>query len=400
MKILNKLRRSTNQGVFIPEIDGLRFFAIITVVLFHLNTSYSRSYTPLTPGLTLPESSLPDLSWYFKRLDLGVKVFFAISGFILSLPFLKHYLLGFRRVDVGDYFLRRLKRLEPPFLISLFVLYLFRSLSSLPGLDHPWLSLVASVFYSHIFVFGSPNPINPVTWSLETEAQFYLIVPLLFWILFKRKSRFFSLFLILLLIIGSIYSRLYIHFSQLNHIKHSIPVYLSNFLMGTVIAWMYLSYPKFFSRRHLAFDLLGLFSWWLMFVSYKPQYYPEYNACFNFSILLFFIAVFKGRMFNAFFTWQPVYTIGGMCYSIYLLHYAFFYAVVPITSKWTKALPYQEGLWLQALILVPVLLVFTSVFYLLVEKPCMDKHWPTKALTWLKSRLPIASVSERPAHRG
>jgi peptidoglycan/LPS O-acetylase OafA/YrhL len=105
-------------------------------------------------------------------------------------------------------------------------------------------------------------------------------------------------------------------------------------------------------------------------------------------------------MFNAFFTWQPVYTIGGMCYSIYLLHYAFFYAVVPITSKWTKALPYQEGLWLQALILVPVLLVFTSVFYLLVEKPCMDKHWPTKALTWLRSRLPIASVSERPAHRG
>lgn len=398
--MLNELKRSTNQGVFIPEIDGLRFFAIITVVLFHLNTSYGRTYPPLNPGITMLDISMPALSWYFKRLDMGVKVFFAISGFILSLPFLRHYLLGQRRVEVGDYFLRRLKRLEPPFLISLFLFFFLRALSPLPSLEKPWLSMLAGIFYSHVIAFGESNPINPVTWSLETEAQFYLIVPVLFWILFRRSQRWFSLVLLLLLIVGSIYFREYVQLRQMDHLMHSLPVYLSNFLMGTAFAWLYLSYPKFFSTRHIAGDLLGVFSWWLMFRFYKPQTLPVFNAYFNISILFFFIAVFKGKIFNAFFTWQPVYTIGGMCYSIYLLHYAFFVTVTPFTATWTKSLPYQQGLWLQILILLPVMLVFASIFYLLVEKPCMDKNWPTKALTWLKNRLSIASGSERPAHRG
>lgn len=398
--MLNVLKRSTNQGVFIPEIDGLRFFAIITVVLFHLNTSYGRTFPPIARGVTILDVTMPGLSWYVKRFDLGVKVFFAISGFILSLPFLRHYLLGQRRVEVGDYLLRRLKRLEPPFLISLFLLFVFRSLSHLPELEHPWLSMLAGIFYSHVIAFGESNPINPVTWSLETEAQFYLIVPVLFWFLFRRPERWLSWILLLLMVAGSIFFREFAQLRQLSHFMHSLPAYLSNFLMGTAFAWLYLTYPKFFSTRHVAGDLLGVFSWWLMFRFYKPQFIPEFNAYFNISILLFFIAVFKGRLFNAFFTWQPVYTIGGMCYSIYLLHYAFFSAVTPITAKWTKTLPYLHGLCLQILILMPAMLVVTSVFYLLVEKPCMDKHWPTKALTWLKSRLPIASVSERPAHRG
>jgi peptidoglycan/LPS O-acetylase OafA/YrhL len=400
MKMLNVLKRSTNQGVFIPEIDGLRFFAIITVALFHLNTSYDRTYVPSGQGLKMLNDNMPLLSWYFRRLDLGVKVFFAISGFILSLPFLRHYMLGHRRVEVGDYFLRRLKRLEPPFLISLFLFFFLRSLSPLPSLEHPWGSLLAGIFYSHVIAFGESNPINPVTWSLETEAQFYLIVPVLFWMLFKRKQRWLSLVLLLLLFLGSVYLRRYVHYSQLNHIMNSLPVYLSNFLVGTAFAWLYLSYPRFFSTRHLAGDLLGIFSWWLMFSYYKPQYLPGFNVLFNISILLFFIAVFKGKIFNAFFTWQPVYTIGGMCYSIYLLHYAFFSALIPITAKWTKSLPYHQGLGLQVLIIMPVMLVVTSIFYLLVEKPCMDKHWPSKALAWIKNFLSIPSGSRHPAQKG
>ncbi|MBM3442951.1 MAG: acyltransferase [Bacteroidetes bacterium] len=400
MKMLSHLRRSTNQGVFIPEIDGLRFFAIMTVVLFHLNTTYGRTFPPVGQGLTMMDVSIPELSWYFRRFDLGVKVFFAISGFILSLPFLKHYLLGHKRVDVGDYFLRRLKRLEPPFLISLTLLFFLRMISSMPDLEQPWLSLLAGIFYSHVLAFGISNPINPVTWSLETEAQFYIIVPLLFWVLFMQTKRWMSLMLMLVLMVGSIYFRRFVHLSQLAHLAHSVPVYLSNFLIGTAFAWLFLSYPRFFSSRHLAFDLMGIFSWWLMFRFYKPQFHPEYNAYFNLSIFLFFIAVFKGHLFNTFFTWQPVYTIGGMCYSIYLLHYAFFIVVIPLTAEWTQTLPYHLGLLLQSLLLLPVMLIGASIFYMLIEKPCMDKHWPDKVRAWLNARLSKNNHHAHPAHRG
>ena len=60
-------------------------------------------------------------------------------------------------------------------------------------------------------------------------------------------------------------------------------------------------------------------------------------------------------------------------------------------------MPYFQGLCLQTLILLPAMLLVSSVFYLLVEKPCMDKHWPEKAFRWLKSRLPAGSGHERPS---
>lgn len=86
-----KLSRKTNYIHFIPEIDGLRFFAIATVVIFHLNTAFSREV-----GLTVERSiellggkNAFSLGGILIRLDLVVKVFFAITGFILALPFLK-----------------------------------------------------------------------------------------------------------------------------------------------------------------------------------------------------------------------------------------------------------------------------------------------------------------------
>ena len=52
----------------------------------------------------------------------GVELFFAISGFILGIPFASHYLRGVPRVNLRRYFIRRLTRLEPPYIINLMVL--------------------------------------------------------------------------------------------------------------------------------------------------------------------------------------------------------------------------------------------------------------------------------------
>ena len=85
------LQRSTQSTSFIPEIDGLRFFAIITVVFFHLNTAYSRQIgmDDLAVGVMGGKENMWAPAWWIIRLDMGVKVFFAISGFVLALPFLK-----------------------------------------------------------------------------------------------------------------------------------------------------------------------------------------------------------------------------------------------------------------------------------------------------------------------
>ncbi len=82
---LSNFQRKTSSNNFIPEIDGLRFFAIITVVIFHLNTAIAKEL-----GIELSEAmgrlgggnNLFSWAWWIVRMDLGVKVFFAISGFV------------------------------------------------------------------------------------------------------------------------------------------------------------------------------------------------------------------------------------------------------------------------------------------------------------------------------
>jgi peptidoglycan/LPS O-acetylase OafA/YrhL len=102
-----QFRRITTQKRFIPQIDGLRFVAIASVVFFHI-------YAALENGAVPPPIPLD--------IDMpkhGVELFFAISGFILGVPFASRYLLQAPKVNLKSYFLRRLTRLEPPYFLAL-----------------------------------------------------------------------------------------------------------------------------------------------------------------------------------------------------------------------------------------------------------------------------------------
>src|SRR5439155_2642859 len=71
-----RFRRITTHNNFIPQIDGLRFVAIASVVLFHI-------YSALETRSAIP------VPW-LENLDLakrGVELFFGISGLILVVPF-------------------------------------------------------------------------------------------------------------------------------------------------------------------------------------------------------------------------------------------------------------------------------------------------------------------------
>ncbi|MDX5326328.1 MAG: acyltransferase family protein, partial [Bacteroidota bacterium] len=97
MKILSSLKRVTSQR-FIPEIDGLRFVAIMPVLFMHLGTGfldYSKDYSSKVINQENP------LRRILVEGDLGVLIFFAISGFILALPFAKQHLHQGKDVQLG-----------------------------------------------------------------------------------------------------------------------------------------------------------------------------------------------------------------------------------------------------------------------------------------------------------
>ena len=377
MSWLSYLSRKTSSSRFIPEIDGLRFIAIITVVLFHLNSALAKE-----SGLGLSNAFMDmggskhmfSLAWWWVRLDLGVKLFFAICGFVLALPFLRYQMgLSDKSVNLKSYFTRRLTRLEPPFVISLVGFYLVHTFFLDANYIHYLKHLGAGIIYGHVFIFGEANPINPVSWSLETEAQFYVLVPILFYLrsLFGNgKQR--MLAFALLVLFSVFFKKQFIWDPYLNR---SIFSYFMNFAMGIMSCWYYLKYPRWFKERKYVFDLLGLVAFFGMFYFYKPQHHYQNIIFFNLSIFFTVVAAFKGRFLNHFYSRKWIYTIGGMCYSIYLLHYAFFHASVKFSAvTWVDDWTYTTNLLLQILPQLFLVLLVSSIFYVLFERPFMRKN--------------------------
>lgn len=367
-----QFRRITTQKRFIPQIDGLRFVAIGSVVLFHLYSVLERGAIPEPVPLNT------DLA---KR---GVELFFAISGFILGVPFASRYLLGAPRVNLKQYFLRRLTRLEPPYFISLFVCAALQLVwSHRPARDiapH----LLASFVYLHNMIYGAfSGAVNTVAWSLEVEVQFYILVPLLT-ILFAvsdwRVRR--AIILVLMLVAGLLSNPLY----PTLHLHASIAYYLAFFLAGFLVCDLYLTRDEW--KPSFVWDTFAVCGWPLVWI--LPRNFG--HVALPFVIVLLYLAAFRGRIFPAIFSNRAITNIGGMCYSIYLFHSMILFAV----KHFTWPLHVGQNFWvyfvLQGALGIPAVLLICGAFFLMIERPCMDREWPRKVWKFAQAQFaPAAS---------
>ena len=165
MSIKINKNKSSIQSRYRPEIDGLRAFAVITVIINHFNKE-------ILPGGYL-----------------GVDIFFVISGFVITSSLYQRPSKNFKDF-ISGFYERRIKRLVPA--LSIFVLItsiaiclfnprvgttLKTGLSSLFGLSNLFL-LNKSTDY-----FAQSTQLNVFThtWSLGVEEQFYILFPFLIW---------------------------------------------------------------------------------------------------------------------------------------------------------------------------------------------------------------------------
>jgi peptidoglycan/LPS O-acetylase OafA/YrhL len=381
---LKSFRRITSNNSFIPEIDGLRFIAIITVIFLHTNTNFKRVYA----------DSIPD--WYinswidtiFKTSGIGVDIFFSISGFILGLPFARYYLLGERKVNLKNYFIRRLTRLEPPYLVSLaalFVLYVLFFGESWWGLFD---NFVASVFYSHFFIYGEWNSINPVTWSLETEVQFYVLAPLISSLLFIKNANL-RRWLIPATIVLLDFTVPYMKEGLMQyHLQKSIIMYLHSFLVGFAFVDLYLFGLEKIKKSYL-WDVLGILAFVVIY-NFHPDTVAYQRIYFDMAVFTLFISVFRGNVFNYIFTREFIVVVGGMCYTIYLLHYPVLFVIMKYFSK-LHITGFVPTIIANFIVAIVSLLAVSAIFFKLVEQPCMDKNWPQKFRDYFKQKISISN---------
>ena len=107
------------------------------------------------------------------------------------------------------------------------------------------------------------------------------------------------------------------------------------------------------------------------------------------SLFILFYAAFKSVAVNTFFTNRWVTAIGGMCYTIYLIHLPLSELLIRATERMHITDHFAINLLMQLLVTLPIILLFSSVFFLLFEKPFMDKNWPHKLSAKMRG-VPLA----------
>src|SRR5579872_335717 len=375
--LLTRLSRETSSGRFIPEMDGLRFAAIGMVVLFHLN-GYLAAKWPLHHAGALPQSSW--LAQAALEGFRGVELFFVISGFILALPFAAHHINGAAPVSLRKYYLRRLTRLEPPYFVTAGVLFALavwiqgQSMKTL--LPH----LLASLVYLHNVIYGMPSRVIGVAWSLEIEVQFYLLVPLLT-LLFAVRNRLLRRWCLS----GLILTIILIQPALLQHsVRGSLTIlaYLQFFLVGFLLADIFVAGWKEAPTTCAGWDAVTLIGWPLMFVVLQSDRLTHW--AFPGLIFLLYVAAFRGRWTRELFSNRWITMIGGVCYSMYLIHYEVISAVGRFTRTIGANLPYGRYLSLQAVLIGTPLICVCGAYFAVLERPCMRRNWPQQL--WARLR--------------
>jgi peptidoglycan/LPS O-acetylase OafA/YrhL len=362
------LRRITTDGSWIRELDGLRFVAIVSVVLYHLlGQLLLKSGHPV---LVQPRYAL--LVRALGNGDRGVRLFFTISGFVLGLAFGKQHLLRQKRVDLKKYFLRRVTRLEPPYIINLVVCALAAFVYYHQSTRYLLAHLGASILYLHNLVYRTPSAINGVAWSLEVEIQFYILAPIIALLFLIRGPLVRRIVYLALMAAAGVWQVATHMAAGLGSL--SLAYYVQYFLAGMLLTDLYLIE---FSRwgSHRAWDWVSLLGWPVVFLAGGINAW--FHAVLPFLLVPLYIAAFKGVAFRRFFSNGWIATIGGMCYSIYLWHFF----VIGVFFRWTRhAVVFKDFLLnycTQALLLgIPIAAVSLAAF-LLVERPCMNPRWPT-----------------------
>lgn len=363
---LEKFRRVTSGGNYMPEVDGLRFIAIAWVaVLMHLTNIidiniYNRQLikTDFVRSIVLEGGN-------------GVSFFFMISGFILALPFIKEKLYSGQKVMLKQYYLRRLTRLEPPYMAALllaFVLLVFvlKKYSFSALLPH----LAASSVYLHNIIYNSSSSVLGVAWSLEVEVQFYILAPFLSYIFYIKKDIIRRLILLASTIFFAIYA-----FNHLWQLPVSIIHTACYFLSGMLLADLYCCKWKLFNH-----SVVTLYAGVLIFISIHFVFSVKAIELFLLKLLLmniFFYIAITNAVLKKIMSIQWISIIGGMCYSIYLLHLL----VMSAASKLLYNFHIENklaGFIFYSVCLIAAVLAVSMIFYKLVEQPCMKRDWYKK----------------------
>ena len=319
---------------YIPAIDGLRAFAVIAVILYHLNLGW-------IPGGFL-----------------GVDLFFVISGYVITRLLLDSIQIR-GGLDLRGFYLGRFRRLFPPLLFLVVSTLLFVGVWA-PETIKRFLTDLTFVFtgtmnwwlvYRHQDYFESMSrpPLLQHTWSLAVETQFYLVWPLILFFIFKKFTRS-AIPKVALIIAAASGTALFLWSikadyssqAQLSHIyfgtdTHSIGLFLGSAL---AVSWIPQNLTTNIAKGAQNFidgiGLFGLFGLMASFLFIHETDATLYRLAFPiagiFGCALIVSLVHPASRVAPLMAHPAMVWIGRRSYAIYLWHWVIFQVTRPTTD--------------------------------------------------------------------
>lgn len=153
------------------ELEGLRALAAFAVLLTHAGFLSGATGRHVFPG-------------FLARMDIGVPIFFVLSGFLLYRPHARRLAGSTELMSTKTYFIRRFARLIPAWALTLLGTLLLVP-SSRQASATAWL---ANVLQLQSLKTEWDLPGLAQLWSLSTEVAFYLALPVVAWLI-ARQTR-------------------------------------------------------------------------------------------------------------------------------------------------------------------------------------------------------------------
>ena len=165
----------------IPSLTGIRALAALLVIGTHAAYTTGK-YTHGYAGLLL------------SRMEIGVSIFFVLSGFLLFVPWVRAAQAGTSAPSLRRYGWHRIRRIMPAYVVAVlgaFVLYHFHDAGPNPG--HSWYGLLRNLtltqIYTDGYMFSHIHQGLTQMWSLAVEVSFYVALPIIGYLVLRVLCR-------------------------------------------------------------------------------------------------------------------------------------------------------------------------------------------------------------------